>query len=303
MELRHLRYFVTIAEEGSFRRAAERLWIAQPGLSTQIRKLEDELDVKLFERHPHGVTLTGAGTLFLERARATLSAADIAGATGHDLELGLAGKVNLGVACGARWQLTSAVLEEFARERSRVEFGVLEGLGGTLWRDLRDGRLDAVIAPSCFASGDLRRLTLGNEPWVVLMGTSHRLAGIGRLAAIDLDGEHVAVAAHRDGAGYDRVIADLLDELGVSATFVPVGPGPAIYRAVAKGEVLALTTAPEALPPGVLARPLDARSTLGWDLLWRDEPATPALAEFVRVAARYAVRPSAVSRALIPVAA
>ena len=69
MELRHLRYFVAIAEEGSFTRAAERLWVAQPGLSTQIRRLESELGVQLFERHTRGVDLTDAGALFLERAR------------------------------------------------------------------------------------------------------------------------------------------------------------------------------------------------------------------------------------------
>jgi DNA-binding transcriptional LysR family regulator len=69
VELRHLRYFAAIAEEGSFTAAAERLWVAQPRLSTQIRRLEAELGVRLFERHTRGVTLTPAGTLFLERAR------------------------------------------------------------------------------------------------------------------------------------------------------------------------------------------------------------------------------------------
>src|ERR1700709_640112 len=86
MELRHLRYFAAIAEEGSFTAAAERLWVAQPGLSTQIRRLETELGVRLFERHTRGVTLTPAGALFLERARVALAAADAAAATGLDLQ-------------------------------------------------------------------------------------------------------------------------------------------------------------------------------------------------------------------------
>ena len=76
MELRHLRYFVAIAEERSFDRAAERLLMAQPGLSTQTRRLEAELGVKLFERHTRGVDLTEAGELFLERARVALVADD-----------------------------------------------------------------------------------------------------------------------------------------------------------------------------------------------------------------------------------
>src|SRR5580693_8146061 len=106
VELRHLRYFVAIAEEGSFTRAAERLWVAQPGLSTQIRRLEAELGVKLFERHPRGIELTEAGHLFLGRARAALAAAEAAAATGRDLETGVVGSLRLGIAGGPRWQGT-----------------------------------------------------------------------------------------------------------------------------------------------------------------------------------------------------
>src|SRR6478735_1170351 len=127
MELRHLRYFVAIAEERSFTRAAERLWVAQPGLSTQIRRLESELGVELFERHTRGVDLTDAGELFLSRARVALAAAEVAGATASDLKSGLVGSVRLGIATGAAWRKTSAVLERFTQERSGVELTVLEG--------------------------------------------------------------------------------------------------------------------------------------------------------------------------------
>src|SRR5258707_13774211 len=113
MELRHLRYFVAIAEERSFMRAAERLWVAQPGLSTQIRRLESELGVKLFARHTRGVDLTDAGELFLERARTALAAAAIPRSTGHDLEAGLVGSVPLGLVTAAAWPATSALLGRF----------------------------------------------------------------------------------------------------------------------------------------------------------------------------------------------
>src|SRR5262249_46239419 len=105
MELRHLTYFVAIAEEGSMSRAAERLWVAQPGRSSQIRRLEDELGITLFERHSRGVELTEAGELLLERARAVLTAADAARSTAAALEAGLAGSIKIGSATGTGWPL------------------------------------------------------------------------------------------------------------------------------------------------------------------------------------------------------
>jgi DNA-binding transcriptional LysR family regulator len=285
MELRHLRYFVAIAEERSFTAAAERLWVAQPGLSTQIRRLETELGVRLFERHPRGVDLTEAGELFLERARATLAAADAASSVGSDVKGGLAGTLRVGLATPTRWKATAALLERFAGEHDGVELTVLEGDGGTLWRDLREGRLDAVIAPSSFASPDLRTLKLGTEPWAVLVAEGHRLAGTGPIDSQQLQGEQIAVTAHRDSGGHDRMVADLLGELGVTAAMTRSAPGPALYRGVASGEAITLTTAPAALPPGVLARPLNPSRPVDFALLWRNETPPPPLAEFVRTTA------------------
>src|SRR3954462_14291888 len=226
MELRHLRYFVAIAEERSFTRAAERLWVAQPGLSTQIRRLESELGVQLFDRHTRGVDLTDAGELFLERARTALAAADAARSTGHDLEEGLAGSIRLGIVTGAGWPGASARPGHFGRERPAVELTVVEAYGGTLLRDLRDGRLDAMIAPSEFGSADLPRASLGRAPWRVGAGPGHRLAGSGPVAAPELEGQRFVVTGHRDGAGYDRLVADTLGALGVTAAREGGGPGP-----------------------------------------------------------------------------
>jgi len=301
MELRHLRYFVAIAEERSFTAAAERLWVAQPGLSTQIRRLEAELGVQLFERHTRGVDLTEAGDLFLERARVAIAATEAAGATGRDLKAGLIGSLRLGVATGARWRPTSGLLHKFGRERPSVEVTVVEAHGGTLWRELRDGRLDALIAPVGHASADLMTRELGSEPWVALIGTGHRLAGIGPIAAEDLDGEPITVTGHRDGAALDRAIADLLEGLDVAAQLVPGPPELASHSAVAENEVVALTTAPEALAAGVIARPVDPRRELRFELLWRDGTPSPALAGFVQMATAVAGRPRS-SRSLVAAA-
>jgi LysR family transcriptional regulator, hca operon transcriptional activator len=301
MELRHLRYFIAIAEERSFTGAAERLWVAQPGLSTQIRRLEAELGVRLFERHPRGIDLTQAGELFLERARVAVAAADVALAAGRDLEAGVIGSLRLGLAAGARWPLASELLLRFGRERLGVELTVVEAYGGTLWRDLRAGRLDALVAPTGHGSPDLRTLELGSEEWVMLVGTGHRLAGIGSADAQDLEGERVAVTGHRDGAVLDRTVSDLLAELGVAARLVPGAQGPARHAAVAENEVVVLTTAPDAVPSGVIVRRLEPRRTLGFQLLWRDEVTSPALSELISLATVSVRRPSS-TRALAAVA-
>jgi DNA-binding transcriptional LysR family regulator len=284
MELRHLRYFVAIAEERSFTRAAERLWIAQPGLSTQIRRLEAELGIQLFDRHTHGVDLTRAGEIFLERARVALAAAEEARSTAHDLEAGLVGTVRLGIASGPSCRRVPSLLGDFAQARPDVEVIVLESYGGTLLRDLRDGRLDGLLAPSVFGSAELRRLRLGSEPWVVMAGPGHRLATPGPIGVDELHGQEVVVTGHRDGAGYDRAVADTLTDLGVTPVLRPGGPGPALFAAVAEGTAIALTTAPGTPTGDIVVRPLVPTRPVRFELLWRDETPAPALGEFIRAA-------------------
>jgi DNA-binding transcriptional LysR family regulator len=284
MELRHLRYFVAIAEERSFSRAAERLWVAQPGLSSQIRRLEAELGIKLFERHTRGVDLTDAGEVFLGRARATLAAADEARATGADLEAGLLGSIRLGVAVCAQWSGLSGLLARFATSHPGVELTVVEAYGGTLLRDLRDGHLDALVAPAAFGSAELARLRLGAEPWIVLVGNEHRLASAAPISADEVDGEQIVITGHRDGAGYDREVTDTLEGLGVSPRVLRGGPGPALFAAVADGTALALTTACTSKAKGILGRRLLPDRELRFELFWRDAAPAPALAELIRAA-------------------
>jgi DNA-binding transcriptional LysR family regulator len=207
------------------------------------------------------------------------------------------GRVRLGVASEARCAVVPSLLHRFVRLRPGVELTVLEAYGGTLWRDLRDGRIDALIAPIGHSSADLETLVLGSDAWVVLIGRGRRLGGIGPVAAEDLDGERVAVTGHRDGAAFDRAVAELLASLGVAPKLVPGAPGPALHAAVAGNEMLALTTAPDPLPGGVVARKLAPRRRLPFELLWRDETPSAALAEFI-TAAGADVAPSPTARSL-----
>jgi DNA-binding transcriptional LysR family regulator len=285
MELRHLRYFVAIAEERSITRAAERLWVAQPGLSTQMRRLETELGVKLFERHTRGVDLTEAGKLFLERARVALEAADFASATGRDLEAGLVGSIRLGIATEAAWGPAAGLLDDFAREHPDVELTVVESSGGTLVRDLHDGRLDAVLAPSPFAAPDLVSTSLAREPWLVLAGADHPLAAVGEpISASELDGETIVVSGHRDGVAYDRAVIDMLADLGVTPVVERAASGPARLMRVMAGDALALgTTAPAG--DATVARRLEPERSVEFALLSRNERPAPALDKFMRAAA------------------
>src|SRR3954471_12421721 len=285
MELRQLNYFVAIAEEQSFTRAAERLWVAQPGLSTQIRRLESELGVRLFESRPRGVDLTDAGELFLERARTAVAAAELARSTGDDLRAGLVGAIRLGIVSGAGWPHLGELLGRFGRDRPDIELTVVESYAGTLLRDLRDGRLDAVLAPTMFASTELHRVGVGETPWLVLAGLDHRLAGsAGPVAAEDLDGEAVVVTGHRDGTAYDRAIAETLGELRLTLELLPGGPGPALFGGVACGDAIALTTAPEIAVGAMVVRPLDAVRAVEFALVWRDQTPGHALEEFIGAA-------------------
>jgi DNA-binding transcriptional LysR family regulator len=287
MELRHLRYFVAVAEERSFTRAAERLWVAQPGLSTQIRRLETELGVRLFDRHPRGADLTDAGELLLGRARTALAAAAAAGATGADVRAAVNGSLRLGVSSGPSWSGTPTLLQRFSSERPQVEVTVMQGPGGALWRDLRDGRLDALIAPAAFGSPDLDSLALGQERWVVLAGAEHRLSGHGPLPWSMLDGETIAVSGHRDDRPYERALAAALDECGVHARLEP--SGPAIDAAVSRGEALMLTTSPPSLATGTRARALEPPRSVALTLLWREETPSPALEAFLSTAREHAI--------------
>jgi DNA-binding transcriptional LysR family regulator len=290
MELRHLRYFVAIAEERSITRAAERLWIAQPGLSTHMRRLEGELGVKLLERHARGVDLTRAGELFLERARAALAAAELARCTGHNLKAGVEGTIRLGIATEAPSATVPSLLASFGRKHPDVEVTVFESYAGTLVRELRDGRLDAVLGPADFASADLRSVRVASEAWVVLVGRRHQLATRGPVHARDLEGASVVVTGHRDGAWYDRAVGETLAELGVHATLTRGSPGPALYAAVAAGEAVALTTVFAAGRDDVIVRTLEPARRVRFALLCRDATPAPALAELIRSAQTAAQR-------------
>jgi DNA-binding transcriptional LysR family regulator len=125
MELRHLRYFVTVAEDLSFRRAAERLHLSHPTLSKQIGDLENELGLKLFNRNPRRVELTEVGRGFLVEARRTLVSAQQAIARAHEVATGERGRLTIGTIASTTYAFLNDALAQFRELFPLVEVTVL----------------------------------------------------------------------------------------------------------------------------------------------------------------------------------
>src|SRR5207342_2463918 len=122
MELRHLRYFVAVAEERHFGRAAERLHMAQPPLSQQIRQLEGELGVTLLRRTTRRVDLTDAGAAYLDQARRILAAVDDAGLEAQRVQAGLTGRLVIGCVGSATYSLLPMLARSLREELPGVDF-------------------------------------------------------------------------------------------------------------------------------------------------------------------------------------
>src|SRR6478752_8337361 len=146
MELRHLRYFVAVAEEMHFGRAAERLRIAQPPLSRQIRDLEREIGAPLFERVPRGVDLTPAGSAFLPEARLTLSQAERAQRTAQRAAKGETGRLRVGFVDAATHSgVLPNVLSFFRMHLPSIGLSLFEMDSMQQTDALREGRIDIGI--------------------------------------------------------------------------------------------------------------------------------------------------------------
>lgn len=145
MELRHLRSFVTIARVGSFSRAAEQMHIAQPALSQQIRQLEDELGVSLFDRHARGVRLSRAGDKLLVHAMDILGRVNSARTELQMLAQEVSGEVRLGLPTTVIRLLGSMIRADLEEAFPGIKLQIIEGMSGYLCEWMANGELDAAI--------------------------------------------------------------------------------------------------------------------------------------------------------------
>jgi len=177
MELRQLEYFVAVAEEQNFTRAAERVHISQSGVSAQIRRLERELGAELFDRSARTATLTVAGKAALEHARAALAAASSVGQAVGEVTGLIRGRLDLGMVIGCTITELFEALATFHRAHPCVEISLQEDNSDRLIEGVRTGTFDlALVGAADRAPEGLESLTIISEPLVAAVPRDHPLA-------------------------------------------------------------------------------------------------------------------------------
>ena len=213
MELRHLRYFVAVAEEGSVTRAAHRLGLQQPPLSQQLRALEDEIGVSLFDRSPRRVVLNDAGRLFLGNAREILASAQDAVENVRRFHRGEEGRVAIGFTSSASLHaLAPRLIRAFRDRYPLVRFEVEESETYALLLALEERRIDVALLRIPVASiAHLDSHTLASDGLVAALPRAHPLAAAeGPLPLAALAGEPFILYRRTDGPGiYDALLGGL----------------------------------------------------------------------------------------------
>lgn len=289
LETRQLKYFIAVAEELHFGRAAQRLHISQPPLSQQIRQLEDDLGVQLFERTQRMVKLTYAGEVFLAQARVALfkceEAVDIVRAAAR----GEAGLLRFGYTAASAYSIIAPLIQAFKARHPRVEVAMQEAVSGDQVRDLAQGRLDVgLVRPLAEWPGLIHELLL-EERLIVALPVDHALARHRSVSLEDLQGQPFIGFGSQGSRYFHDMIDGLLRSAGVEPDIVQRATQPhAVVALVGAG--LGLAVVPDAAArvhmDRVVYRPLHAeglpRPQL--HLCWRADAATPLVRNFLEVA-------------------
>jgi DNA-binding transcriptional LysR family regulator len=220
MELRHLRYVVAVADTLHFGQAAQRLNLSQPPLSQQIRQLEDELKVKLFQRTKRQVQLTEAGKLFVEEARVILAHAEQAANLAMRINTNEVRQITIGVAGPADARIFVEILGAFGRRHPKVRIS-LQNMSTTDQADaLREGRLHAGFLTLPIDDSNLVTETIMQQPVMIALPHNHPLATRSRVPLLALASEpHIMFARHLSPRFFDAVV-DSCRDAGLSLNIV-----------------------------------------------------------------------------------
>jgi DNA-binding transcriptional LysR family regulator len=288
VELRHLRYFVAVAEERHFGRAAERLHIAQPPLSQQIRRLEAELGVTLLHRTTRSVELAPAGEVLLGRAREILSAVDSATEDTRRAARGEFGRLAVGFTGSATYEL----LPKLAAALRDALPGVVLDLRGELLTPaqvtrLLDGTLDLGLLRPPVRERALAVEVLRREPLVVVLPQAHPLAAADAVPLEELAGEPFVVYPSH----FRSVVHDAVEETCEAHGFLPrvaleVSETSTLVSFVAAG--LGVSLVPESVchmtVHGAVYRPLAGEAAaVELAVAWRGDEVSPVLERALEV--------------------
>jgi LysR family hca operon transcriptional activator len=258
MELRHLRYFVAVAEEGSLTVAAEkRLHTAQPSLSRQIRDLESEVGVQLMIRSAHGIELTPAGRAFLDHARLALTQAEAAAAAARRAAHPAMPTFAIGFQTGHEMNWLPRSMHVLRDDLKKIQIAVSSGYSPDLAEALARGRLDLAFLRA-EPGYDLAYHVVDREPLIVLMPGDHRLTARDAVRPQDFAGEIFIGGANKASvlsavtedylrrSGLDIKLDHGVDNLAMAISLVASTGGLALMPAYAKN----------LLPSSVVSRPL-----------------------------------------------
>jgi DNA-binding transcriptional LysR family regulator len=288
VELRHLRYFIAVAEELNFSRAAERLHMAQPPLSAAIRQLERELGVDLFTRTTREVTLTDAGRAFLEGARRTLADAERATEDAKRAGAGELGRLRLAYSWSTRFETLPSLGRAFRAAHPGVELLAQEMWNVRMPPAFRSGSIDLALSLCPEIAAELEQAPIRTEHLVALLPEAHRLA--------DEEAIPLSSLAEEEFVLFPRDIAPRLHDTFVAicrrAGFEPRLRSESFHTGWDLGvlaEIPAVAIAPQTvasgLPEGIAAVALsELTDSLETCLVWRTDDRSPAVAAFVDVA-------------------
>ncbi len=225
MELRQLRYFVAVAEELHFRRAAERLHISQPPLSQQIRSLEDELGFALLVRTRRRVQLTAAGEAFLRDARAILSELDGAVATARRIDAGQTGRLRVGFVGSALLSIVPGTVERFRSSRPGVAIELRERSTFDQLRAVSAGVIDVgLVRPPIEDEAGLRAESVLRERTIAALPAGHALASSSRVSMRRLAAEPLVLFPRAQAPGFHDLLIDALAGAGAGPRVIQYAP-------------------------------------------------------------------------------
>jgi DNA-binding transcriptional LysR family regulator len=296
MELRHLRYFVAVAEELHFRRAAERLHVAQPAVSEQVRKLEAELGVRLFDRNHRSVSLTDGGAAMLDEARRVLVQADAAQLAARQADGRAIGRLRIGYLADALPTAVPRLLRRFSAAAPGIRVALETGTARHLLESVREGRIDVAVTCLPGPVAGLRVVPIGSEGTVAAVPVDHPFANEAHVALSGLERTAlVQLARAVNPAFYDGVLG-ACHAAGIAPTLIEI-PEPAVEQvmlAVAAGTGVALLPASAEArfaTAGVRFRPLAPPAPSCEVVLAARSDASMTCASFLRLAGQDRVPP------------